>query len=160
MKKIFIIYGVLIAAIIIVALIKLSSSISLPFGSKQPTAQIEKTKIQLMVAKNEQDRAVGLSNKEKLDENHGMLFVFDKKDYHSFWMKNMKFPIDIIFLDDNTIVDIYKNVTPPKPNENMAKLPIYRPHKQANYVLEVPAGTADKNHIKIGDTISLHNLPK
>src|SRR5690606_35019275 len=103
---------------------------------------------------------IGLSGKEKLEENNGMLFVFDKKDYHSFWMKNMKFPIDIIFLDNNTVVDIYKNVPPPKPGENMAKLPVYRPSKAVNYVLEVPAGTADKAKIKVGDTIDLQNLPK
>jgi uncharacterized membrane protein (UPF0127 family) len=92
----------------------------------------------------------GLSDRDPLPENHGMLFIFDHKEQYSFWMKDMKFPLDMIWIDDKVIVDISKNVPVPVVGQN---LPIYTPKRQVNRVLEVNAGTADRLGIKVDDTI-------
>jgi len=87
-----------------------------------------------------------LSNREKLAENQGMLFVFDHTDYHSFWMKDMRFAIDIIWIDENKkVVDITHNAEP----ESYPK--IFKPSLPAQYVLEVNAGWAEEHRVKVGD---------
>ena len=81
---------------------------------KSPTAKINNHEFKLQIAKTAREKEVGLSKYEKLSKDIGMLFPFEKPDYYSFWMKQMKFSIDIIYIKDGKIVTIYKNVTPPK----------------------------------------------
>jgi uncharacterized membrane protein (UPF0127 family) len=106
-----------------------------------------------LAATNEQ-MAQGLSVKDALAENEAMLFVFDTAQDHSFWMKNMKFPIDIIWLDSNrTIVHIEHNLQPC----NLDVLcPKYKPdNNSALYVLETVAGFAEKHDIVEGTRVEL-----
>lgn len=159
MKKIFIVYAVIIIIVIIIALIKFGGSLAFPFG-KSATATIKNQKFTLMVAQSEHDKSVGLSGRQSLSPNTGMIFVFDKPGIYSFWMKDMKFPIDMVFLNNTTIDTIYKNIPPPAAHENTANLKVYSPQNNINYVLELPAGTADKYSLKPGDTITLQNVPK
>lgn len=94
----------------------------------------------------------GLSGKSSLPDDQGMLFLFADKGDHPFWMKDMKFAIDIIFINDNKIVSIIENAPAPKTaNEN---LPLYRSDEPANKVLEVKAGSVKKYNIKDGDQIT------
>jgi uncharacterized membrane protein (UPF0127 family) len=156
MKKIFILYGALVVIVLALIIWRVSASnFSLPFIS-QSQAQINGQELRLMVVKDEKSRMKGLSGRRSLNENTGMLFVFDKKDTYGFWMKNMKFPIDIIYLDGNKVVDIKKNV--PEPKSENADLPIYTPDQPANHVLEVNAGVADKLKITEGSTITFENI--
>lgn len=122
------------------------------FGSG-PTATVNNTTINLTVADSQEERSIGLSETASLGENEGMIFLFDDKAYPSFWMKGMEFPIDIIFLNEEQVVTIYKNVSPPE-DEN-GELPLYQPTRPANRVLEVPAGFADEHNIEVEDTIEL-----
>ncbi|HAH19405.1 MAG: hypothetical protein A2Y00_09785 [Omnitrophica WOR_2 bacterium GWF2_43_52] len=95
-------------------------------------------------------RQRGLMYREGLPESKGMLFVFEKEARYSFWMKNMRFPLDIIWIDkDKRIVDIKTDV--PTCNQTCESL---TPGDKALYVLEVNAGFAKKNEIKIGDRVS------
>lgn len=106
------------------------------------------------VAKTREERRKGLMGRESLAENTGMLFIFDKEGFHSFWMKNTKIPLDIIWIgEDNRIVHIEKNVPPCESDT----CPSYKPAKKAKYALEISGSLADKLGIKIGDTA---NLPK
>lgn len=100
-------------------------------------------------------RTRGLSNVKSIGPNEGKLFVFDKEDYHDFWMKDMKFSIDIIFINSlGTVVDIFENVSPDTfPNT-------FRPKYPALKVLEVNAGWASQNKIKVGDTVIWTELKK
>jgi uncharacterized membrane protein (UPF0127 family) len=82
-----------------------------------------------------------------------MLFVFEQPDYYSFWMKDMKFPIDIIFINKNKIVDIFQDVPVPKNNNN---LPTYTTGEKADKVLEINAGLSNTYKIKIGDNVLLN----
>jgi len=92
----------------------------------------------------------GLSGHAPLAENEGMLFVFDHKEQFHFWMKDMLFPLDMIWIDDTKIVDISKNV--PMPIQGQ-QLPLYTPKVVVNKVFEVNAGTADRLGFKEGDTV-------
>jgi uncharacterized membrane protein (UPF0127 family) len=97
----------------------------------------------------------GLSEREDLKENQGMLFVFGDKNIPGFWMKDMKFPIDIIWINDNEIVDISKNVPVPDASTT-TQPPNYSPSEPVNYVLEVNAGYVDKYNVEIGNTIEIN----
>ncbi|MDD2646707.1 MAG: DUF192 domain-containing protein [Patescibacteria group bacterium] len=93
----------------------------------------------------------GLSGRQSLADNSGMLFVFPKVDTYDFWMKDMKFSIDIIWINDGRIIDIWQNAPIPQ-NSQPAR---YHPRDKAGYVLEVGAGTVEKNGWKIGDFVKL-----
>ncbi|MEW5758655.1 MAG: DUF192 domain-containing protein [Candidatus Omnitrophota bacterium] len=99
------------------------------------------------LANTDYKRYYGLMFRKFLDIDKGMLFVFDKEDQHKFWMKNMNFPLDIIWIaKDKKIVDIHKNALPCKNNcESLI------PGKKAKYVLELNSGVVDRSNIKIGD---------
>lgn len=94
-------------------------------------------------------RQLGLMFRERLPEGNGMLFVFEAHGRYGFWMKNMKFPIDIIWIDKaQRIVEIKSNVAPCK--EECESL---IPQEEAKYVLEVSAGFTVKYQLKIGDRV-------
>ena len=87
----------------------------------------------------------GLMFREFLPENSGMLFVFSDEKPRTFWMKNTKIPLDLLFISgDKKIVEIKENFEP-CPGE---KCPIYNSKLSAKYVLEVNAGLAEKYNIK------------
>jgi hypothetical protein len=113
------------------------------------------TSVNIEVSDTIASRQLGLSYRESLDPNSGMLFVFDSYNIKYFWMKDMKFPLDIIWIKDDTIVDISKDVPPPKDGVSLNQLPTYSPKEKVNYALEVNAGFADKNKIKVGDKVKI-----
>lgn len=121
-----------------------------PF-TKTPTVTINNQTFKLFVAKSAKEKEIGLSDKDSLAQDHGMYFPFERKDYYSFWMKNMKFPIDMIFLSNNQIVTIYENLEPP--SQDLKSPPLYKPNEQADAVLEINAGLIKKYNIKIGDEV-------
>lgn len=126
----------------------------LPF-SKPATATINSQTFNLIAAKSAKDKEIGLSNKNSLPQNTGMIFIFDKADFYSFWMRNMKFPIDILFINGNKIVTIFQNAQPQK---NEVSIPIYKSKEPADKVLEINAGLSQKYNIKEGDIIKIENL--
>jgi uncharacterized membrane protein (UPF0127 family) len=91
----------------------------------------------------------GLSDKESIDYDAGMLFDFQNKQTRRFWMKNMHFPIDIIWIDDDTVVGISRNCEP----EGEEPVKRYSSIVPVNYVLEVNAGFSDEFGIEEGDTV-------
>lgn len=104
------------------------------------------------IAKTPEARSKGLMGREFLEIDEGMLFIFEEKRYHNFWMENMNFPIDIIWIEDNQIIDISKNVPVPI---NKLDIPLYRPLSEVNYVVEVNAGYTAANDIKTGDKVEI-----
>ena len=98
----------------------------------------------------------GLSVKNQLRENESMLFVFEEPLRHTFWMKDMKFPIDIIWLDSNgKIVHIEENLIP---CPLVLICPSYAPNADSQYVLETIAGFAQRLNISLGTTIKFELL--
>lgn len=122
------------------------------FFGQNNTATIGDQKISLIVADTQEEREQGLSGKESLGENEGMLFSFDRPGYYGFWMRDMQFPIDIVFLDGEEVVTVYENV--PVPSEGEA-LSVYKPEAPADRVLELNANKVSELEIQKGDTISL-----
>ena len=123
------------------------------YYSKNPLGlklQIRNQVFQVDVAVSPEEHVKGLSGRTSMAENKGMLFIFDTKQQYSFWMKEMNFPLDMVWIDDKTIVDISKNV----PVEKGYPLPTYTPQKPVNRVLEINAGLADKYGFQIGDTVN------
>ena len=129
-----------------------TNSPPLPLNNAKPTIQIKDAVYTVEIADTDTKRTQGLSGKKGLESNAGMLFLFDKKDTYAFWMKDMLFPIDIIWIDDDTIADISENVPIPL---TATYLPKYGPKVPINRVLEVNAGEVKKNHIQIGDKVVL-----
>lgn len=129
---------------------------NLPFVPEKPktgTAQIRDLKINVEIADTADKRKHGLGGRQSLASDSGMLFIFEKPDVYKFWMKGLTFPLDLIWIRDNTIVDVVKNATPPMPGQKDETLPLYAPSQPIDKVLEVNAGFVDANGIQVGDTV-------
>jgi uncharacterized membrane protein (UPF0127 family) len=99
----------------------------------------------------DEDRAMGLMFRPSLPQDHGMLFVFERPDFHGIWMKNCKFAIDIVWLDeDKRVVHIAENTPPCKAEP----CPVYAPLRKAAYVVEINAGQARREKLALGATLS------
>ncbi|MEK9175139.1 MAG: DUF192 domain-containing protein [Patescibacteria group bacterium] len=116
-----------------------------------PTVVIKSIRIPVLLAKTDEEIQKGLSGMISLEKNKGMLFIFSQSYVYRFWMKDMMFPIDIIWINNNKVVDIENNVLN---NFDISKPHFYTPRTPVNFVLEVNARFASENKIKIGDTIS------
>lgn len=104
--------------------------------------------VRVEVAATEATQERGLSGKRGLDALEGMYFVFPHEDKYAFWMKDMLFPIDIIWIREGAIADITTDIPPPGPGQ--AQLPTYGPRVPVDRVLEVRAGFAREHGLKIG----------
>lgn len=108
----------------------------------------------LEVCRSHSERGKGLMFKESLDRESGMLFIYEKEGFHSMWMKNMRFPIDIIWIDANRqVVDIARNLKPCKSDYECQGT---KTKNKALYVLEINAGVADEIGVKVGDSVFFH----
>ena len=104
------------------------------------------------VTPSEQSR--GLMFRKRLEENRGMLFVFEGDEIRQFWMRNTLIPLDIIFIDSLfVVVDVHRGA---KPLDET----VIESHLPARYVLEVNAGKAGKCSISPGTTVRFTDLPK
>ena len=115
------------------------------------TARIEFGGVTLTVeiAKSTADQQKGLSDRDSMASNHGMLFVFDTEANWGFWMNGMRFSLDIIWFDSQRhVVYIEQGLAPCTPQD----CPIYSPPLAAMYVLEVNAGFVKNHNIVSGDT--------
>jgi len=92
-------------------------------------------------------RSLGLGKRTSLKKGWGMLFVFEKRKPHRFWMKDMQFPLDVIWLDNHRIVHIIHNATP---DNYMDEPEIMTSPFPVNFVLEIAAGQAEKLRLKTG----------
>jgi uncharacterized membrane protein (UPF0127 family) len=105
------------------------------------------------------EKAKGLGFRDSLPEDTGMLFVYASESNRAFWMKDMEFSIDIIWLSkDGTILDISKEAFP-QPGVSDSDLELYRPRDPAQYVLEVNAGLSDRYDFQRGDRFAFYELP-
>ena len=119
--------------------------------------EINGNKIEVVVADTDEKRKVGLADTKSLNSNQGMLFIFPTKDVKpTFWMKDMEIDIDIIWINDNKIVQIDKNVKAPDATTIDAKLETFKATNPIDYVLEVPAMYSDRNKIKVGDSVLIN----
>ena len=96
------------------------------------------------------DRAMGLMFRPSLPQDHAMLFIFETADFHGIWMKNCKFPIDIVWLDAaRRVMDVAPSVPPCKADP----CPVYQPMRRASYVVEMNAGEAGREKVALGSVL-------
>ncbi len=104
-------------------------------------------------------RTVGLSGRDNLTPNTGMLFVFESGSASSFWMKGMRFPLDFIWISGECLVaDITRDV--PVPEAGASSIPSYSAQAPAAYNFEIKAGDARNHGIEIGDAVLFSGLPE
>lgn len=102
-------------------------------------------------------RAQGLSGRESLEEGRGMLFLFPEAEIQSFWMKEMNFPIDIIWLREGRVIGVERSAPAPLSDAPLSALPLYTSPGVVDMVFEVMAGTAERLSIKTGDKFVLRS---
>lgn len=103
--------------------------------------------------KTDTEKAQGLSNREYLPSGQGALFIFDPPEQPMFWMRQMRFAIDIVWIRNGRVVGIERQVSP-QPGVKEDELTLYPAPGEIDYVLEINAGEA--NDFKIGDEVQIN----
>jgi len=99
----------------------------------------------------------GLSGRETMADDQAMLFIFPDKQLRTFWMKDMNFNIDLLWIENNEIVAFENNMLAPVENIPLNELLRYTSPQPVDKVLEIKAGLINSLNIKIGDTIQLES---
>ncbi|USN53772.1 MAG: DUF192 domain-containing protein [Candidatus Nomurabacteria bacterium] len=120
-------------------------------GDGQAKLTIHEHEFLVDLAIRSETQATGLAYRDDLASDRGMLFLFTEPQRLSFWMKGMRFPLDIIWIRDQRVIAISPEV-PLAPRRGI--LPTYAPKSPADAVLEVRAGLAKNLGISVGDTVS------
>ena len=124
-----------------------------PFGEGRAGFAVE-------VADDDEERSRGLSGRDPLPDDGGMLFVFQEPTLPGFWMRQMRFPLDFVWIGDGCeVVDVTASVPAPEPGTPDSELTVYLPGAPVLYNLEVNAGTAERHGIGVGDTVRFRNVP-
>lgn len=114
------------------------------------------TVLQTEVMVEDADRAMGLMFRASLPQDRALLFVFETADFHGIWMKNCKFPIDIVWLDEaRKVVHVAEGVPPCRKDP----CPVYQPMQRAAFVVEMNAAQARKQKVAKGATLEF-TLPR
>lgn len=108
--------------------------------------------LKVEVVNDEDSLRKGLSNRDQIGSD-GMLFVLSTEQKAVFWMKDMKFDLDMIWIKSGQVIEITKNVL--RPNEKDSNLTLYSSQKPISQVLEVRAGDSEKYGITVGDIVTL-----
>jgi uncharacterized membrane protein (UPF0127 family) len=114
------------------------------------------TMLQVEVMVKDEDRSMGLMFRPSLPRDRGMLFIFERPDFHGIWMKNCRFPIDIVWLDEERrVVHVAEAVPPCKADP----CPVYTPLRRAAFVVELNAGQARLEKAVVGATLRFEVSP-
>ena len=119
---------------------------------KLPSGTVLQTEVMIK----DPERQMGLMFRPSLPRDRAMLFVFEAVDFHGIWMKNCKFPIDIVWLDEQRkVVHVAEAVPPCKADP----CPVYEPMQRAAYVVEMNAQQARQEKVVLGATLDF-TLPR
>ncbi len=138
------------------------TTVPAPTSSPTPTptltnisvVRVDETDFPVELAVEPDERIRGLSGRAALGPGTGMLFVFEIESRFRFWMREMEFPLDIVWIGAGCqVVDISVNVPPPEPGTSLADLPRYSPGVPALYVLEINGGEAEELGLGVGDPV-------
>lgn len=97
-------------------------------------------------------RKRGLSGRASLAADTGLVLYWNEPTVAKIWMPDMNFPIDVVFVRQGKVVGLYENAQPCPPG---GPCPTFGPDTPVDYVLEVPAGSAERWQLKVGDSIQL-----
>ncbi len=145
-------FPLVLALIFIVGALLIHIALDSQTNTKITNVVIGGRKFSLEIANTPTKREKGLSDRNLIGSRQGMLFVFDKPSYQCFWMKNMRFNLDILWLDNaNKLSYVQHNLSPASYPTNFC------PGSPGLYVIEVNGGTTERLNLHIGDTIKLEN---
>lgn len=135
----------------LIAAVLLACSLS-ACGGSLPWVELNGHRFRVEIADDDAERAQGLMYRNRMDDDHGMLFVFENEQPQSFWMMNTHIPLDILYFDaQGRLVSASRN-TPPC--SSGVRCPSYPSEGRAKYVLELNAGQAKAIGLKKGDRIT------
>ena len=140
-------YIIFLIVIIVLASYFILTQVRSVHGNGIKTIKISNNDFRVEVVSTIEKMETGLGGRNDLCSNCGMLFKFNDTGRYSFWMKDMKFPLDIIWISKDKIVYIEKNILP----TFIGKI---APLEDADMVLEINAGISEGLGIKIGDRVS------
>jgi len=124
---------------------------TIPTATTSSQIVIDGVNLYVEIASTPEAQQRGLSGRDPLAPNHGMLFVFNSEGTYGFWMTEMKFSLDIIWFNaQRQVVYMQQNLPPCTPQA----CPIFTPPVNALYVLEVNAGFVQAHNVSIGDTFN------
>lgn len=138
--------AILIAGVVVVVI---AAAVSFMFSHFQPRTEVRLSSgvFHLRLAADEPSREKGLSGVESLKSDDGLLMTFDTDDKWAIWMKDMKIPLDIVWLDSSKkVIYIVKNAAPELSTDR-----VFTPTEKARYVIELSAGATQQYGIKLGD---------
>ncbi len=146
-NRLFPIIGALLLIVIVYFAYGLITGPRLFKDYERRTVKIGKTNYRLYVADSAAKRMQGLSNVVKMPKNQGMLFVFEEPDTYGFWMKDMNFALDIVYLREGQVVDLKENIL-------ASTFPqIFYPISAVDTVIELNVGEIMKSEVRIGDPV-------
>ncbi len=125
---------------------------------RRETVRIGAASFSAEVAETPVARGRGLSGRESLAQDAAMLFIFPKTGSYGFWMKDMHFPLDLIWINGEEIVGIEKNVDP-QIGASVFSLKTYYPPSAADKVLEISGGLSDRYGFRAGDKAEFEPKP-
>jgi len=115
-----------------------------------PSVEIGGKHFKVEIADTRDKQALGLMFRESMAADHGMLFIFPTEAPRSFWMKNTRIPLDIMYFDEDFELVSISADTPPC---RVSRCPSYPSVAPAKYVLELNAGTASELGVGVGDRL-------
>lgn len=115
--------------------------------------------LDVTLAVTEPERELGLGDRDGLAQGTGMLFLYPTAEYRTFWMKGMRFCLDIIWIESGQVVGAAQSVCPLPPGTPDGELPRYRSPIPVHDVLEVPAGWLVAHHFGAGTPVEYYALP-
>lgn len=138
-----------VAFVAVAAFVLADETVRLSFAAEERIlAHLKGIPFVLEVADDALERRRGLSERPSLGTREGILLVFDEPGFHGVWMRGMKFPLDLLWLDeDGILVDFARSVEP----ETYPA--IFRPSRPAAFLIEASAGTLERTKLKIGDRV-------
>ncbi len=153
MNKTFIVASFLIVIVIFLAVAAIYIK---PFslGIVKKNLTVGSQTFEVGIADNAVTRAKGLSGRPSLAEKEGLYFIFSSPGNNGFWMKDMNFPIDIVWISGGKVIGFSENLQP-EPNKSIFSLPVYYPPGAVDRVLEINAGTVAKYGLQAGDAVNL-----
>ncbi|HEY0979871.1 MAG TPA: DUF192 domain-containing protein [Candidatus Paceibacterota bacterium] len=149
-NRFFILLGIALLSLGVLFLLLGQGTRTIVPGFTDGTLVSGSTRIAVSIADSESERVQGLSNTDPLPKGVGKFFIFDTPEMHGFWMKDMRYAIDIIWLDAQMrVVSIKTGAAPESYPET------FYPSAESLYVLEVPSGFSTAKSIEVGQTFTL-----
>jgi uncharacterized membrane protein (UPF0127 family) len=118
------------------------------------TITVGSTTIDVEMATTMAEQACGLSGRTGLGDGQGMLFPFGSGSTQNFWMKDMKFALDMVWISQGKVAGFTENIPPPASGTQLWQLKIYSSPPNVDTVLEVPSGTVARDNIQVGDSVT------